>query len=323
MTQQNNQVDTVGATAPAKPAKSFSNHIKDLFANQSVKQMFQNALAKNTDTFISSVIDLINTDTKLQKCDPKSVIMECLKAATLHLPLNKALGYAYVIPFNNSVNTHQIDPRTHKEIWKKVMEPTFQLGYKGYIQLALRTGMYRNINSDVVYEGELRSVSKLTGEIDFNGSKSSDTVVGYFAYIELVSGFRKTFYMTVDAMAHHAKRYSKGVKKETTEEDLIALSKLPVQNEGVGWYGNFHAMSTKTVLRLLLSKYGYLSVEMQAAIEHDLQEETVELKPDEYEEIPMAPKMINADVDFHNVSEIQPGTQEAETAENAIPDPGY
>ncbi|MBQ7774534.1 MAG: recombinase RecT [Lachnospiraceae bacterium] len=255
--------------------------LKNMLNAESVQAQFKNALGKNSGTFVASVIDLYNGDPNLQKCEPKQVVMEALKAAVLHLPINKALGYAYIIPFNNSRKRldeqgHEVlDPNTHKPIWDKVSEPVFQMGYKGFIQLAMRTGQYRTLNADVVYDGELRKVNKLTGEIAFDGEKTSDKVIGYFCYFELLNGFSKTLYMTVEQMAAHAKRYSKGLKKDTTVETLLNLANLPVSADSntVGWLGNFHGMAIKTVIRNLLSKYGYLSVEMQNAIANDYEGE--------------------------------------------------
>lgn len=245
--------------------------LKSIMNAESVQQQFKNALGKNAGTFVASVIDLYNGDTGLQQCQPKQVVMEALKAAVLHLPINKALGYAYVIPFKN---TKKVNGQ-----WVKVYEPVFQMGYKGYIQLAMRTGQYRTINADAVYEGELRKVNKLTGEIAFDGERTSDKVVGYFCYFELLNGFSKTLYMTVEQMANHAKRYSKGLVKydedgnkvDVTVDSLVALADLPMapDSKTVGWLGNFHGMAIKTVIRNLLSKYGYLSVEMQNAISND------------------------------------------------------
>lgn len=259
-TQQNTAV----AATPKKV-----DVLKNMLNAPSVMEQFNNALAKSAPTFVASVIDLYNGDTNLQLCEPKAVVMEALKAAVLKLPINKALGYAYIIPFNNS-------KKDDKGNWIKVMEPTFQMGYKGYIQLAMRTGQYKTINADVVYEGEIRKVNKLTGEIAFDGEKKSDKVVGYFCYFELLNGFSKTLYMTVEQMAEHAKRYSKGLKKETTVESLMNLSNLPVamDSKTVGWLGNFHGMAKKTVIRNLLGKYGYLSVEMQQAFTNDSDGET-------------------------------------------------
>lgn len=277
----NAPVPANGAVAPQKKVNPKTLALKTVLSAESVQEQFRNALGKNASTFIASVIDLFNSDSKLQECDPNQVVMEALKAAVLKLPINKSLGFAYVIPYNNSYTKkdqfgREMIGQDGKKIWEKKMEPTFQLGYKGYIQLAMRTGQYRTINADVVYDGEVRQVSKLTGEIAFDGQKKSDNVAGYFCYFELLNGFRKTLYMTVDQMANHAKRYAKGIKKETTVDQLKALAKMPVMTDSnavVGWMGNFHSMGVKTVMRLLLSKYGYLSVEMQTAIDDDIRGE--------------------------------------------------
>jgi recombination protein RecT len=254
--------------------------LKGILNAESVQEQFKNALGKASNTFVASVIDLYNSDSNLQMCEPKAVVMEALKAAVLHLPINKALGYAYIIPYNNSYTEKDqygkdiLDERGNKK-WYKKMEPTFQLGYKGYIQLAMRTGQYRTLNADVVYDGEIRKVSKLTGEIAFDGEKVSDKIAGYFCYFELLNGFSKTLYMTVEQMAKHAKRFSKGLKKDVSVERLLQLAAMPVNDDSktVGWLGNFHAMGVKTVVRNLLSKYGYLSIEMQTAIADDMRSE--------------------------------------------------
>lgn len=268
-----------GAVEPKVNPKTLA--LKNVLNTDSVKEQFKNALGKNADTFIASVIDLFNSDSKLRECNPNQVVMEALKAAVLHLPINKSLGFAYIIPYSNSYPKkdeygRDMIGQDGKKIWEKKLEPTFQLGYKGYIQLAMRTGQYRTLNADVVYDGEVRKVSKLTGEIAFDGDKKSDKVIGYFCYFELLNGFAKTLYMTVDQMANHAKRYSKGLKKEVTVDQLKALADLPVStddNKTVGWLGNFHSMGVKTVVRNLLSKFGYLSVEMQTAIADDMRSE--------------------------------------------------
>lgn len=259
-----NQSNTAVVDPKQVPAVKKVDVLKSMLSAPSVVEQFQNALAKNAPTFIASVIDLYNGDSKLQLCEPKQVVMEALKAAVLHLPINKSLGFAYIIPFQNS-------KKDDKGNWIKVYEPVFQMGYKGFIQLAMRTGQYRTLNADVVFDGELRKVNKLTGEIAFDGEKKSDKVMGYFCYFELMNGFSKTLYMTVEQMAAHAKRYSKGLKAETTVESLLNLANLPVlpDSKTVGWMGNFHGMGIKTVIRNLLGKYGYLSVEMQQAIADD------------------------------------------------------
>lgn len=198
-------VKAANSTAMAKAPKKV-DVLKGIMNADSVQEQFRNALGKHADAFIASVIDLYNGDTALQQCNPKQVVMEALKAATLRLPINKALGYAYIIPYKNS-------KKDESGKWIKVYEPTFQMGYKGYIQLAMRTGEYKTLNADAVYEGELRKANKLTGEIAFDGEKKSDKVIGYFCYFELLNGFSKTLYMTVEQIANHAKRYSKGLVK--------------------------------------------------------------------------------------------------------------
>ncbi len=167
--------------------------LKNILKAPSVTDQFQNTLKENSDAFIASIIDLHNGDKYLQDFEPKQVIMETLKAATLKLPIIKALGFAYLVPYKPESG----------------MIASCQIGYKGYIQLDMRTGKYRITNADLVCEGELRTVNKLTGEIDFTGKKQSDVVVGCFAHIEMVNGFAKTLFMTKDEIINHAKKYSK------------------------------------------------------------------------------------------------------------------
>jgi recombination protein RecT len=225
------QATTNGKTAVARPI----DKLKHILAAQSVQEQFQSVLKENAGAFVASIIDLYNTDKTLQMCDPKNVVMEALKAASLKLPINKQLGFAWIVPYR--------DGRTGQYI------PTFQLGYKGYVQLCMRTGAYRYINADVVYEGELVKHDKLTGEIEIDPEKrTGDKKVGYFAFIETLNGFRKTLYMTVEEVTKHAQQYSKSYSSKNSV-----------------WATDFDAMALKTCLRLLLSKYGVMSVEMQRA----------------------------------------------------------
>jgi len=226
---------TNGKTAVARPI----DKLKNILAAQSVQEQFQSVLKENAGAFVASIIDLYNTDKTLQMCDPKNVVMEALKAASLKLPINKQLGFAWIVPYR--------DGRTGQYI------PTFQLGYKGYVQLCMRTGAYRYINADVVYEGELVKHDKLTGEIEIDPEKrTGDKKVGYFAFIETLNGFRKTLYMTVEEVTKHAQQYSKSYSSKNSV-----------------WATDFDAMALKTCLRLLLSKYGIMSVEMQRAYIED------------------------------------------------------
>lgn len=257
---------TSTAVATATKNENGLSKLKATLNAPSVQQQFENALKENKDSFIASIIDLYSGDKSLQTCNVNALICEALRAATLHLPLNKSLGFAYIVVYNNSVK----DETGH---WHKVPTPTFVPGYKAYIQMAMRTGQYRTINADMVYEGELLSTNKLTGAIDFGGQKKSNTIVGYFCYFELLNGFNKTLFMTVEEMAAYAKRYAPSIAQETTVDQLIALAKSNAVGKKVGWMGNFNDMALKTVIRRLLSKYGYLSTDMQKTVVCDYRSE--------------------------------------------------
>ncbi|WP_281642655.1 recombinase RecT [Hoylesella loescheii] len=241
--------------------------LKSIVAAPSIQGQFKNALGEHKDAFVASLIDLYANEKQLQSCDAKAVVLEALRAATMRLPLNKALGFAYIIVFNNNV-------KNPDGSWAKVPTPTFVPGYKGYIQLAMRTGQYRTINADFVYEGELRKVDKLKGEVAFDGEKKSDKIVGYFCYFELLNGFSKTLYVPIEEMAAYALRYSPSFKgrNKPTAEALITAAQSGAVSSQVGWQGNFNDMGLKTVIRRLLSKYGYLSVEMQSAMDKDVED---------------------------------------------------
>ncbi len=216
-------------TAPAKP-QSPANIMRGILDSNATKKLLQDSLKENAGAFAASVLDLYNSDRCLQRCEPKQVFAECLKAVSLKLPINKQLGFAYVIPYGNSAQ--------------------FQLGYKGMIQLCMRTGAYKYINAGAVYEGEFKGEDKLTGEIDISGEKTSDTIIGYFAYIETLNGFKKSLYWSKEKLVAHAKKYSKSYNASNSV-----------------WKSDFDAMAIKTVLRNLLSHYGYMSVEMATAFE--------------------------------------------------------
>lgn len=285
MTQTTTQLAGAANNAPARAPRPV-DILKAVIKEDEVQQQFRNALGKNSGTFLTSVVELFTGDSKLQKCEPKRVLTECLKAATLRLPISKALGFAFVIPYKSRAKQMvQKADGSYKEEWVDVYTPSFQIGYKGLIQLALRTGQYRTINADAVYEGELRKGSKLTGIYDFDGERISDKVIGYFCYFELLNGFSKTLYMSVEAMAAHAKQYSKALSgKDNTVESLLQMANLPVapDSKQVGWLGNFHGMAIKTTIRNLLSKYGYLSVELQKAMDYETEsdEKAVEVSAD-------------------------------------------
>lgn len=212
--------------------------LKDLLNTPTMKKRFEELLQSRAPQFITSILNLYNSDQALQKCEPMSIISAALVAASLNLPVDKNLGYAWIVPYNDNK--------------QKTKKAQFQLGYKGYIQLALRTGQYRYINAIPVYEGELKKWNRLTEEfeIDFE-AKKSDVVIGYAGYFELINGFRKTVYWTKEQIELHRKRFSKS---------------------SFGWDNDYDAMALKTVIKNMLSKWGILSVEMQNAFNEDEKE---------------------------------------------------
>jgi len=222
--------NTAVAEKPTNKAITPVDKYKQVISSDKMKENLERALGNNKDSFAASMISLFSNDKNLQKCDPVAVAMEAFKAATLKLPIDKSLGFAYVVPYKNV--------------------PTFIIGYKGLIQLAQRTGQYKYINADVVYEGEFKSFDKLSGAVDITGTKTSDKVVGYFAYIETIYGFKKTIYWTKEQCEAHGKKYSAA----------FSSSYSP-------WQKQFDDMAIKTVLRHLISKYGIMTIEFAQAIE--------------------------------------------------------
>lgn len=204
--------------------------LQSMVTSAGIRERFNDVLGKKAPAFISSLISVANNSDMLAKADPTTVITAGIMAATLDLPINQNLGFAYIVPFYNGK--------------KRITEAQFQMGYKGYVQLAMRTGQYKTINASEIYEGEIKSRNRLTGEFEL-GERTSDKVVGYIAYFRLVNGFEKYLYMTKEEVEAHAKKYSQTYKK------------------GFGlWSTDFDSMAIKTVLKRLLSKYGILSVEM-------------------------------------------------------------
>lgn len=266
-----NQLQVAGHTTALSPKQQNIMAFKKILDGNFAQNQLKQVLKENAGSFAVSLMEVFSNDSQLQECDPKAVFQEAVKAASLKLPLNKQLGYGYIVKYNI----------WDKQLQRAIPTPTFIPGYRGYIQLAMRTGQYRNINADIVYEGELRTKDKLTGAIDLNGDAISDRVIGYFAHFELLNGFSKTLYMTKEQMANFALKYAAPYKPRKgftppTMDELIDMAQTQASNgpgNGVGWNGDYNAMATKTVLRHLLSKWGYLSIEMMNAIAMDEKED--------------------------------------------------
>lgn len=279
--------------------------LKKLADGKFYKDQFTNALGANSGTFATSVMEVITNDDKLIQCNANKLMQEAVKAASLKLPLNKQLGYAYLVPFNNY----------NKSTKSYEMVPTLVLGYKGYVQLAIRSGQYKYINADIVYEGEYCGYDKLTGSLDMNGERKSSKVVGYFAYFRLLNGFERTLYIGLEDMAKYALRYSPTLKGQyaPSVDDLMKLAQEQADNgvaaNGVGWKADFNSMAQKTVLRRLLGKYGYLSIEMQNAYAGEVQAEStaMEARDNANENTSKA----EVDIEDTNVIEVNEATGEA------------
>lgn len=241
--------ETAVAKQPSQKALAVKN-FQAVMNNSYYQTLLQNTLKENKGTFTTSLMELATSDESLLQCNPNALMAEALKAASLHLPLNKQLGQCYILPFKNH----------------GVMTPTLVVGTKGYLQLAMRTGKYETINSDVVYEGELKGYDKVTGNLDLSGIRTSNVPIGYFAYMKMKNGFSKLLYMSLDEVCLYAKQYSPTVKfnDKLTPDGLkqLALNQAAKGvSDGVGWKSNFESMALKTVLRRLLSKWGELSIE--------------------------------------------------------------
>lgn len=215
--------------------------LKGLLAQASVQKRFDDVLGKRAAQFSSSLLNLYNGDPSIQEAEPMSIMASAMVAATLDLPVDKNLGFAWIVPFYD-----------HKKGCKVAQ---FQLGYKGYIQLAQRTGKYKAINAIAVYEGEVRSWNALTEELEFDPyGRISDAVVGYCGYFRLINGFEKKVFWTAEQLENHRIKHNKG-------KDKNALSNV--------WKSNYEAMAIKTILRNMLSKWGILSIDMQNALIND------------------------------------------------------
>lgn len=238
--------------------------IKSLLSRDSVKKKFEELLGKKAQGFITSVLQCVSSNDLLSKADPASIYHAASVAATLDLPLNNNLGFAYIVPYNQK----QKDG-TYKQVAQ------FQMGYKGFIQLAQRSGQFKTISASPVYEGQIIESNPLTGyKFDFT-KKTSEKVIGYAGYFRLLNGFEKIVFSTVEELKSHGLKYSQTFKK------------------GYGlWNDNFDSMATKTVIKLLLSKFAPLSIEMQKAVVTDQavinDEEAIDVTyADNAEEIPI------------------------------------
>lgn len=239
------------ATQNNKPETKNNNGVNamlnSILDKEGMRKRFDEILGKRAPQFISSIVSLVNADKSLQRAfaeAPMTVIQSALKAATFDLPIEPSLGYAYIVPFNNSYKDDDGN-------WRKRMEANFIIGYKGMIQLCLRTGAYSRVPDAVdVREGELVSYDRLTGDCEFKWEEDEEKreklpIIGYAGYFRLKNGAEKTIYMTVKQIEAHERKNRKG------------------RDMGKGWKDDFDAMAKKTVIRKLAGKYGLMSITYQ------------------------------------------------------------
>lgn len=218
-----------------------------ILQTDSIQKLINNTLGepKKAQRFITAISSAVATNQALQECDGFSIINSALLGETLNLSPSPQLGQYYMVPYNDK---------------KKGKVATFQLGYKGYIQLAIRSGEYKRINVLLIKEGELINYDPLNEELEVNLMKDelareNAKTIGYYAMFELVNGFKKTMYWSKEKMEAHALKYSQGYK---------------VKKGYTFWEKDFDSMATKTMLRQLISKWGIMSIELQTAFESDM-----------------------------------------------------
>lgn len=229
-----------------RPQQFTLQSFNGTITNPKWQEYLTQVLGEKKSSFVNNITALVANSKMLQECAPATLIYAGIKATALDLPLDANLGYAYVIPYKNN--------RTG------VTEAQFQMGYKGFIQLAQRSGQFKLLNAVEIREGELKNANLLTGELEFEmvADREDKPIIGYAAFFRLANGFEKTIYWSKEKMERHAQRYSQtyGSKYESTRNS----SK---------WATDFDAMAQKTIIKALLSKYAPLSVDMRTAVESD------------------------------------------------------
>ncbi len=284
--------------APAPATASVGVMLNSLLDREGYRKRFDELLGKRAPQFVSSIVSMVNGDKNLQKAfmnAPITVIQSALKAATFDLPIDPTLGYAYIVPFNN-----------RKDDGSYVMEASFVIGYRGLLQLAMRTGAYEKINVVDVREGELVSYNRLTEDVELEFVEDEDErdalpIIGWCGYYRLTNGMEKTIYMSRKQIVKHEEKNRKG------------------KYMGKGWRTDFDAMAAKTVLRRLIGKWGILSIDYQMKADASTMAAAEALATGKVDdmEAPMdiTPEFVVSDEDAAIVAELDREQAEAQEAE--------
>lgn len=232
---------------------------------------------EDSQRFISSVVSAVQTNPALSECTNASILSSALLGHSLKLPQSPQLQMFYLVPYNNKKKVKDENGR-EKEV--QVKEAVFQLSYRGYLQLAMRSGSYKHINACEIREGELKSFNPITEEYVFDAitdyeKRKNLPVIGYYAYFEMVNGYKKELYWSKEQMEAHAKKYSMSYRKGWSSSF---------------WTSDFDAMALKTMLRQLISKWGMMSVDMETAYQHDMAVEDENGNPVYIDNVPDEPE---------------------------------
>lgn len=235
-----------------------------VISSDNYKKMINNTLgdAERARRFVASITSAVATNSSLQECEPATIVSGALLGEALNLSPSPQLGLFYLVPYKNTK--------------KGTMDAQFQLGYKGYIQLAIRSGQYKDLDVIEIKDGEYKGRDKATGKplfefIEDEVLRTTKPTIGYLGYFELLNGFTKKLYISREEMEQHANKYSKAFDLETYKK--IQANQIPEKDMwkySSFWYKNFDTMAFKTVLRQLISKWGIMSIEMQDAYAKDM-----------------------------------------------------
>ena len=273
------------------------------------KQINQVVGGKNGTRFISSIVSAVQSTPALQECTSPSIVNAALLGEALNLSPSPQLGQFYMVPFDNKK--------------KGCKEAQFQLGYKGYIQLAIRSGYYKKLNVLAIKEGELVRYDPLDEEVEVNLIdddilREEAPTMGYFAMFEYENGFRKTLYWSKKKMLAHAEKYSFAFYKNggARSLELLEQGKIPEKDMwkySSFWFKDFDGMALKTMLRQLISKWGIMSIDLQNAIDKDMAVISEDGKTDYVDAVKAEDDGVVSDQELQEVQEDQPaapGTQQ-------------
>lgn len=273
------------------------------------KQINQVVGGKNGTRFISSIVSAVQSTPALQECTSSSIVNAALLGEALNLSPSPQLGQFYMVPFDNKK--------------KGCKEAQFQLGYKGYIQLAIRSGYYKKLNVLAIKEGELVRYDPLDEEVEVNLIeddilREEAPTMGYFAMFEYENGFRKTLYWSKKKMLAHAEKYSFAFYKNGGAKSLELLEQGKIPEKDMWkyssfWFKDFDGMALKTMLRQLISKWGIMSIDLQNAIDKDMAVIHEDGKTDYVDAVKAEDDGVVSDQELQEVQEDQPaapGTQQ-------------